>query len=138
MNDLMPLQRPFVLLDLIAEITLQWLHHQQYRTILENYDLIYVDDRVLLCGCNIENELIFHSTSVVHSHLRLKMRLPNFCGLYPGKCVTPRHVSSVGVPSSLKILSNWSYVSRIPGNVGIPVIISTNMQPTPHISNDVE
>lgn len=50
----------------------------------------------------------------------------------------PGHVSSVGVPNSLKILSNWSYVSRIPGNVGIPVTISTNIQPTPHISSDVE
>jgi len=39
---------------------------------------------------------------------------------------------------TLNILSSWSYVSRTPGNVGTPVIISTKMQPTPHMSRDVE
>lgn len=33
---------------------------------------------------------------------------PNLCGLYPGRWVTLVHVSSVGVPSNLNILSNWS------------------------------
>ncbi len=39
---------------------------------------------------------------------------------------------------TLNILSNWSMVSRTPGNVGTPVIISMNIQPTPHISKEVE
>lgn len=43
-----------------------------------------------------------------------------------------------GVPNTRNILSNWSVGSRTPGNAGVPQIISINIQPTPHISNDVE
>lgn len=40
--------------------------------------------------------------------------------------------------STLNILSNWSWISLTPGKAGTPVIISVNMQPTPHMSRDVE
>ena len=42
--------------------------------------------------------------------------------------------SSVGVPATLNILSNWSKTSLTPGKHGQPFIISTKMQPAPHIS----
>lgn len=39
---------------------------------------------------------------------------------------------------TLNILWSWSYVSLTPGNIATPVIISTKMHPTPHMSSDVE
>ena len=53
------------------------------------------------------------------------------CGnvsLKSGSCDTPGHVDSVGVPSVRKILNSWS-ISESPGNSGLWLIISTNMQP---------
>lgn len=148
-NGSMRLRHLFAPPDSAAGIGWRSPRPQQCHIISENYGLVCVDDRNLheteqtFCQPNRRSSISWDA----YAARCLKWaaivslpapQLPNFCGLYPGKCVTPRHVSSVGVPSNLNILSSWSYVSRMPGNVGIPVIISTNIQPTPHISSDVE
>ena len=50
-------------------------------------------------------------------------------GLKSGSWDIPDHISSEGVPSSLKILFNWSSTS-LPGNKGLPAFASSaKMQP---------
>ena len=44
--------------------------------------------------------------------------------LYSGKDPIPGQVSSVGVPSNLKILFNWSSTS-LPGNKGRPALANS-------------
>jgi hypothetical protein len=47
------------------------------------------------------------------------------------------HVCSVGVPRTLKMRASWSSLF-FPGNKGRAVAISAKMQPTLHISIEVE
>ena len=75
-------------------------------------------------------------------------------GLKSGNDVTPGHACSSGVPSILKLQSAYAYglygqvadlkilkissISESPGNRGLRVHISANMQPTDHMSTPVE
>mmetsp|Transcript_3618 Transcript_3618/g.11159 ORF Transcript_3618/g.11159 Transcript_3618/m.11159 type:complete len:208 (+) Transcript_3618:838-1461(+) len=57
--------------------------------------------------------------------------------LYSGKSIIDGHVSSVGVPRTLKMRTTWSW-SDVPGKSGRPEAISPKMHPTLHRSTGVE